>query len=238
MNWKFQEMKRGVIDALPVIIAVVAFGGVFGAVAAERGLPLWETVFLTAAVFAGASQFTALQFWDHPLPYVTILLVVVAVNFRHILYSAALGKKLDNFSWPAKILSFFFVSDPTFALAEKRFEEGAKNPDDVGLTAYYFLGASLGIYPVWVVATTLGHIFGGLIENPERYGIDFILPIYFLVLLIGFRARANWFWVVVSSGTAAYLALITLGSPWHISIGALVGITLGAILGGEKEAAA
>lgn len=238
MSWKLQEIKRGLIDGLPVIIAVIAFGGVFGAVAAERGLSLWDAVFLSAAVFAGASQFTALQFWEHPLPYATILLIVVAVNFRHILYSAALGKRLDNFSWPAKFFSFFFVSDPTFALAEKRFEEGEKNPDDVGLTAYYFLGASLGIYPVWVVTTAIGHIFGGLIENPERYGIDFVLPIYFLVLLIGFRARANWFWVCVSSGTAAFIALLTLGSPWHISIGALVGIAVGAMLGGRKEEAA
>ena len=238
MSWKLQEMKRGLVDGLPVIIAVVAFGGLFGAVAAERGLSFWEAVFMSASVFAGASQFTALQLWEHPLPYMTILMVVVAVNFRHILYGAALGKKLGNFSPAEKFISFFFLSDPTFALAEKRFEEGGKDPNDVGLTAYYFLGASLGIYPVWVGATALGHIFGGLIENPERYGIDFILPIYFLVLLIGFRARANWFWVVVSSGTAAYVGLITLGSPWHISIGALVGITVGALLGGKKERAA
>ena len=238
MSWKLQEMKRGLVDGLPVIIAVVAFGGLFGAVAAERGLSFWEAFFMSASVFAGASQFTALQLWEHPLPYTTILMVVVAVNFRHILYGAALGKKLGNFSPAEKFISFFFLSDPTFALAEKRFEEGGKDPNDVGLTAYYFLGASLGIYPVWVGATALGHIFGGLIENPERYGIDFILPIYFLVLLIGFRARANWFWVVVSSGTAAYVGLITLGSPWHISIGALVGITVGALLGGKKERAA
>ena len=235
MSWKFQEIKRGFADGLPVIIAVVAFGGLFGAVAAERGLSLWESVFLSASVFAGASQFTALQFWEHPLPYATILMVVVAVNFRHILYGAALGKKLDGFSPKARFFSFFFLSDPTFALAEKRFEQGAKDPNDVGLTAYYYLGASLGIYPIWVGATALGHVFGGLIENPERYGIDFILPIYFLVLLIGFRARANWFWVVVSSGTAAYFTLISLGSPWHISIGALVGIAVGALLGGKKE---
>ena len=238
MSWKLQEMKRGLLDGLPVIIAVLAFGGVFGAVAAERGLSFWEAVFMSASVFAGASQFTALQLWEHPLPYMTILMVVIAVNFRHILYGAALGKKLGNFSPLEKFISFFFLSDPTFALAEKRFEEGGKDPNDAGLTAYYFLGASLGIYPVWVGATALGHIFGGLIENPERYGIDFILPIYFLVLLIGFRARANWFWVVVSSGTAAYVGLITLGSPWHISIGALVGITVGALLGGKKELAA
>ena len=238
MSWKLQEMKRGLVDGLPVIIAVVAFGGLFGAVAAERGLSFWEAFFMSASVFAGASQFTALQLWEHPLPYTTILMVVVAVNFRHILYGAALGKKLGNFSPAEKFISFFFLSDPTFALAEKRFEEGGKYPNDVGLTAPYFLGASLGIYPVWVGATALGHIFGGLIENPERYGIDFILPIYFLVLLIGFRARANWFWVVVSSGTAAYVGLITLGSPWHISIGALVGITVGALLGGKKELAA
>ena len=237
MSWKFQEMKRGFVDGLPVMIAVVAFGGLFGAVAAERGLSFWEAVFLSASVFAGASQFTALQFWEYPLPYATILMVVVAVNFRHILYGAALGKKLDRFSRSQKFFSFFFLSDPTFALAEKRYEDAQKGPEDVGLTAYYFLGASLGIYPVWVGATALGYIFGGLIENPERYGIDFILPIYFLVLLIGFRARANWFWVVVSSGTAAYFALITLGSPWHISIGALVGIAVGALLGGKKELA-
>ena len=87
-----KEFLRGLRDIFPIMVATVPFGMIFGALAAKEGLSLTENLLMSALVYAGASQFVALQFWAHPLPFWTILAAVLAVNLRHVLYSAAMGR--------------------------------------------------------------------------------------------------------------------------------------------------
>lgn len=229
------EFWRGVKDGFPMGVAASVFAMVFGTVASDKGLSFLEGTLLSAAVYAGASQFTAMQFWQEPLSYFTIILVVFAINFRHVLYGASLGRKLGNFSTLQRVIAFFFLVDPNFALSEKRYEEGEGVAGDPGLTPSYYFGLAVILYPFWIVFTMVGLAFGNLIENPKVYGLDFVLPIYFLILLIGFRARANWIWVVLSSTVATFAALQVFGSPWHISCGAFVGVISGAVLAGKGK---
>lgn len=226
---------RGMRDSFPVCVAASTFALVYGAVAAEKGLTLLEGTLLSAVVFAGASQFIALQFWQQPLPYVTIAVVVFAINFRHIFYGASLSRKLGKFTRLQKVLAFFFMVDPAFALSEKRYQDGEITPGDAGLTPAYYFGIAGLLYPMWTGFSMIGLAFGNLIENPEIYGLDFILPIYFMILLLGFKSRANWWWVVIASAVATVLAVITVGSPWHISIGGVTGVIVGAALGSPKK---
>ncbi|MEO1066858.1 MAG: AzlC family ABC transporter permease [Pseudomonadota bacterium] len=230
------EFWRGFRDSLPIGLAAGTFGLVYGAVASEKGLSFLEGTLLTAGVFAGASQFMALQFWSDPLPFATIVLIVLAVNFRHVLYGASLSRKLTQFTPFQKFAAFFFMADPVFALSEKRHEDGQGNAADPGLTPSYWFGLAVALYPVWVGASMVGLAFGNFIENPEAFGLDFVLPIYFMVLLLGFRKRANWLVVVLVAAGAGFAALQTLGSPWHITIGSLAGILMGAFLGVAPDA--
>ena len=93
-----REFMRGARDIAPIVVATIPFGLIFGAIAAQQGLSAADSVLLSAFTFAGASQFAALEFWAHPLPFLTIFLSVMAVNLRLLLYSAALGRKIDH--WP------------------------------------------------------------------------------------------------------------------------------------------
>ncbi|MEM8839824.1 MAG: AzlC family ABC transporter permease, partial [Pseudomonadota bacterium] len=223
-------------DGLPVAVTAAFFAIAFGTVASEKGLTFIEGMVMTAIVFAGASQFMALQFWNEPLPFVTIVLVVLAVNFRHVLYGASISRKLYNFSGIQKFFMFFVLTDPNFALAERRHEVTEPKSTDPGLTPDYYFGVAFPIFTFWVVATGVGLLFGNLIEDPDALGLEFILALYFMLLLLGFRSRANWLPVVLVSGVASTLVYLTLGSPWHISAGALCGVITGAFLG-EPDAA-
>ena len=57
-----------------------------------------------------------------------------------------------------------------------------------------------------------------------------MLPIYFMALVLGFRKRDNWLPVVALSSVVSVVAMHLVGSPWHVSIGALAGIILAACL--------
>ena len=115
---------------MPLLIATAPFGLLFGAVAAEKGLSTIELITMSAFIFAGASQFVALDLWDYPMAYGSIILAVFAVNFRHVLYSASLGRKMQNFNALQKAAAFALMVDPQWAAAEERAEtHQEKGPD-------------------------------------------------------------------------------------------------------------
>lgn len=219
-----REFLQGVRDCVPIMLAVSFFGMLFGATAVNNGLTLWQAMASSASVFAGASQFVFLDLYNQKVPVWSVLLAVFAVNFRHILYSASISRKLGLFSPVQKYLGFFFLSDPAFGAAEHRAQTQELTP------AYYF-GFAASLYPVWLSSNLVGGLVGELITNPRALGMDMLLSVYFLSLLMGFRARPNWLSVVLASGVVSVLVYGTLGSPWHIMSGALVGIGLAAIIG-------
>lgn len=214
----------GIRTGLPVVIAVAPFGLLFGALAVDNGLTPAEAAFMSATVFAGASQMVGIELFGTKVAPWLIVLSIFAVNFRHVLYSAAIGRKIGHWEAWQRAFGFFLLTDPQFAESEKRHEAGRP------VAWHWYLGLGTIFYVPWVVEAYLGGLFGKLITNPEAFGIDFLLPIYFLGLVMGFRKRPNWLPVVVASLAAAILAYLTVGSPWHVSLGALAGIALAAAM--------
>ncbi|MEM8812764.1 MAG: AzlC family ABC transporter permease, partial [Pseudomonadota bacterium] len=198
--------------------------------AVEKGLQPAEIIAMSALVYAGASQYVAIELWATPLPYLTMVLSVFAVNFRHILYSASIGRKLHRFSRWQKSAAFFGLVDPQWAVMERR----AVTRD---LTWSFYAGMAVPLYCSWVTATAFGVAFGRLIENPAAFGLDFLLPIYFLALLMGFRERPRWLPVVFASATVGTLFYVFVGPPWHVATGAFAGIGLAALMAGSEKAA-
>lgn len=230
-NLDWDEFFQGTKDCLPIMLAVIFFAMLFGATGVNNGLSIGNTVLSSAVVFAGASQFVFLDLFNQKVPVWSILLAVFAVNFRHVLYSASLGRFMNGFGWWKKYVGFFLLADPVFGAGETRAETKTLRP------AYYF-GFAFPLYPIWVGFTFVGAWFGKLITNPEAFGFDMLLSIYFLSLLMGFRARANWLSTVLASGTVSLLVYNTLGAPWHIMLGAVAGIILAAFLGKPDTGAA
>ncbi len=227
MNNK-SEFIEGFRDSLPIMFAVSFFAMLFGATGVNNGLTFGETVLSSAAVFAGASQFVFLDLYGQQVPVWSVLLAVFAVNFRHVLYSASVGRYMGEFGFVKKYASFFLLADPMFGASELR---AAKQT----LTPAYYWGYAFPLYPVWVGMTAIGGTFGSLIENPETYGMDMLLSIYFLSLLMGFRHRPNWLATVLASGVASVIVFRTMGGPWHIMLGSLAGIFLAVMIGKPEE---
>lgn len=227
-----RDIVEGLKAALPVILAAGPFGLLFGALAIDNGFTVGEAVLMSATVYAGASQMVGIDLFGDKIAPWLIVLSIFAVNFRHVLYSAVVGRKIRHWSKLQRYAGFFFLIDPQFAEAEKRTENGKL------LSFIWYMSAGIPVYLAWVAEGFLGATFGKLVENPAAYGIDFLLPIYFLGLVMGFRKRPNWLPVVIVAGIASVGAYVLVGSPWHVSIGALAGVlTAAAIAGRPKEVA-
>ena len=113
--------RRGFRDIWPVAAFVVPFGLAFGAAAAENGISWPLATVMSASVFAGASQFAALEFWSSPVAVVPLLLVVFAVNARHILLGASLAQWLKGVPPGRRHASAALISDANEIAAPRVF---------------------------------------------------------------------------------------------------------------------
>lgn len=220
------DFLRGFRDILPIIVATIPFAMIFGTLAVKEGLSLGESLLMSGAVYGGASQFAALELWADPLPFWTVLMSALAVNLRHVLYSASVGRRMADWPPAARYLGFAFLTDPAFALAETR--GGAR------LTPAYYFGLSLPLYLSWVFLTGLGVVVGNLIRNPQAIGLDFLVTGYFIFLIVGFRKRPNALPVIAASAGGALVAHLLFGPPWNFAAGTLAGMGVAAALAWPK----
>lgn len=224
-----RDLWSGVKRAIPIVVASTPFGLLFGAIAHDSGLSIGEAVFMSATVYAGASQLVGLDLFGQNIAPWMIVFSIFAVNFRHVLYSASVGRRIRHFSFMQKAAAFYVMIDPQYAEVEMRGEAGHK------ISFAWYMGLGLTMYVFWMLQTLVGALFGNLITDPYAFGFDFLLPIYFLGMVMSFRHRENWVPVVIASTISAVAAYKFVGSPWHVTLGASGGVILAAILAKPKN---
>jgi len=214
------EALAGALASLTILPAIAPFGMLYGALAINAGFEPWQAWLASATVYAGASQYLMLEMLDQSLSPLAILLAMLAINFRHVLYSAALGRHLVRFSRGQKALAFGLMVDPVFAAGEQR----ARRTGTLGPRWYF--GYALAVYAVWMLSNVLGTMFGALIPDPASWGLDYVLPLYFLGLLTGFRASSGFVPVLGAAVLGSIGMHLTVGAPYHILGGSLAGLAV------------
>lgn len=224
------EIRQGFRSILPLTVAVVPIGLVFGAVAATKGLSPLEAALMSALVFAGGSQFVAMDLWSHPASIAALGMAALLVNVRHVLMGASISRHMAAFSSRQKILSMFFLADEIWAVAEFR----ARNHR---LTPAWFFGAALPFYAAWVLSGLAGALLGSFIGDPSVIAMDFVFPAVFVILIAGFWRGARTGLILVGSGACALLVHHLVPGVWYILAGALGGVSVAAALSMRKREA-
>ena len=226
------QFREGVIAISPICIAVVPIGLVWGALAAERGLSLFELGLMSATVFAGASQFVAIGLWASPLPLAAIVFATFMVNLRHLMMSASLGRKMDGFTPFQRLTALYGLTDEVWALSEAHAMR-------TQLTPSYYAGLAIPLFLCWISSTMTGGAFGQALGNPKALGLDFVFAAMFIGLIVGFRRLPAWLPVVLSSAATSALTNQILPAPWFVIAGGLAGVAVAALLSpaGQTEAA-
>lgn len=224
----------GVHACIPICISVAAYGVVWGVLAGQAGMSLFEVVLMSGLVFAGASQFVAAELWTTtaPLPVGAIIIATLIVNLRLVLMSATLRPVFAG--WPTwrAALATYFVSDESWALTLGEIDKRrARDPDTAtfGMAAF-LVGAGVATWVSWFLSTVIGRILGSGIDDPSRYGLDFAFTATFLALLLGsWKGRQDLVpWIV--GGLTAVLVSRLVPGQWHILAGGIVGSFAGAVV--------
>ncbi len=218
-HWSLAGLAEGARVTLPLLPGTCVFAAAFGTIAAQKGLTFFEALFMSGAVYAGASQLVALEAWPDRITLgatAAVVLVTVIVNLRCVLMSASLRPWLGTLPAWQSYPALFFTTDSQWLIGMRYRAEG-------GSDAAVFLGSGLIMWPLWVASTGLGYWLGALVVDPKRFGFDLILPVFFAALLVplwrGPRRAAAW----AIAGAVALLVAGLVPGWWFIAVGALAG---------------
>ncbi|MBP1850771.1 AzlC family ABC transporter permease [Rhizobium halophytocola] len=224
-----RELLAGFRAILPLLCAALPIGFVFGAVASSKGLAPMETATMSAMVFAGGSQFVAMDLWTHPASWSALGFAALLVNLRHVLMSASLERSLALFRPWHRIPTYFVLADEIWAMAEARARR-------MPLTPLFYLGLALPFYLGWIGSGLAGAIFGAVVGDVTVYGLDFAFPAVFIVLLMGFWQGRQTGLVLAASAAASLAAHHLLPGAWYIAAGALAGLAAAFVPRGKGRA--
>ncbi|OUE38000.1 branched-chain amino acid ABC transporter permease [Billgrantia desiderata SP1] len=206
----------GIRRMAPLSLFVVIFGLAFGVAALSRGLSGLEAMLMSALVFAGASQFAALELWGPEIPLLPLIATTFAINARHLLMGAAIQPWLAHLPPGQRYGSLVLMSDSNWAMAVADRQRGETN---VGM----LVGGGIALWLTWLLGTLLGVIFGSGITEPERFGLDVIMGCFLLAMLVGGRRDLSMLVPWGAAALAALAAMAWLPPHSHVIVGALAG---------------
>lgn len=216
---------KGVRDQLPILLGVVPFGLIFGALALSQGISAFAAQGFSLFVFAGSAQFIAAQLVGGRVPVFIIVLTIFVVNLRHALYSATLAPHLKQLSRLWRLVLGWLLTDEAFATTSIYLRTGQR-----AFGRYYFLGTGLTLWISWQVSTAIGILLGARI--PSSWNLDFALPLTFIALIAPTLVdRPTW-----AAAAAAGISAVALSSlPYRLGLlaAALIGIGVGVLLEGR-----
>jgi 4-azaleucine resistance transporter AzlC len=227
---RLREFLGGMRDQIPLLLGVVPFGLIFGALARNAGIPALESQAFSLLIFAGSAQFIAAGLVAEATPAVVVVLTILLVNLRHMLYSATMASYLSKLNLRWKIALSWLLTDEAFVVGSVRYRRNQQ-----GYPHWYFLGTGLTLWASWQISTFLGISLGSIL--PGTMLLDFALPLTFLALLIPTLVDRLTITVAAVAGT---LAVLLAGLPFKLGlmVAVLASVGLGVWLEAQEKLSA
>ena len=169
------QIKDGFKAGLPICIGYLPVAVAFGILAKTTGITLLEAFLFSAVVFAGASQFMALNLLATGVGFSGIILTTLLVNFRHFIMSSYIASRVDNGMKRSFPLIAFGVTDESFSVLSFKKGELSRN----------FIIVLEGVaYISWVTGTISGYILGGFLPALLVKSMGIALYAMFVALLM------------------------------------------------------
>lgn len=223
MKFRAADFKAGLADGWPMFLAYVPIAMLWGTLAAAKGFSPLEALLMSAIVYAGASQFVAIEMWADPLPILLMIFTIFIVNVRHMLYAASISRHINGIKKNWHPFLMYVLTDEAWALLERR---ALTKP----LTLGYYIGVAVPLWPTWFISSAIGAYIGRKLPDPALIGLDFAFAAMFIAILAGFWKGSRTGAVIVTSALVAVLGKTYLSGAWYIVLGGLAGVAIAALL--------
>jgi len=210
------NILKGLKDAFPIMLGYFSVAMAFGLLVKSASLYLTDAVMFSTIVFAGASQFMALNMLISGISPLSIITATFLVNFRHFVMSASLGSRLTKpKKWQIPFIAFG-VTDETFSVVMAK--EGNLSPA-------YVMAVSFFSYISWGSGTAVGFLLGSIIPDALGDSLGMGLYVLFMALLVPEVKKAPPILLValtagVLNTLLKYIPII--GSSWSLVLGVIL----------------
>jgi 4-azaleucine resistance transporter AzlC len=227
MSEQSKQFWAGARSEIPLLIGVIPFGLIYGALALNAGLSPAAAQMMSSIVFAGSAQFITTQLVQEATPGLVIVLTIAVVNLRHMLYSASMAPYIASLPARWKAILSYLLTDEAYAPTILHYERNGVTP----YAHWFWLGAGCTLWLFWQLSTVVGIFLGAAI--PESWSLDFALPLTFIAMLVPvLRNRPG----IAAALSAGLVSLVAFSLPYKLGLilAALVGILVGTFLGRRK----
>jgi len=111
-----KEIKRGLVAGFPIFIGYFPIAMAFGLLSKNASISFGDTGFFSIAIFAGASQFMALDLMRLNVSTINIIFATFLINLRHLMMSASLSLNIKDIKKKYLPLIAFGITDETFSV--------------------------------------------------------------------------------------------------------------------------
>lgn len=179
-------------------------------------------------VYAGASQFMAVDMIVQGLSYGSIILATFLLNLRHLMMSAALSLDFKDIDRKFIPLIAFGLTDETFSIASFNKEK---------TTAPYLLTLFIAAHTVWWGGSLLGYLVGEILPKALQSSLAIGLYAMFAGLLFSQVKENKKIMPLALLSMVTYFIIYKiqiLGSGWDIIIAILIASGLGSFIYGKR----
>lgn len=218
------ELRRGLLDSLPLGLALIPVGLAFGYLAHTVGFEWWLAGLMSAVVYAGPSQFIAAGLVGVNASVATIVATTLVANLRYSLFAASLAPHMRDAPGRRLAALGHAVADGSYAVT---LDHALTHPEQPRKDRY-LLGSFLVSFAFWVSGTIAGALLGGVVPGTLAYALGFATPAIFIVFLVPYVRG----WVPAAVMLGAGLGTVVGNELLPSGAGPLVAIAAASIVGG------
>jgi 4-azaleucine resistance transporter AzlC len=228
-----RELAFAFNRSIPVLFGYVFLGIAFGLLLQSAGYNYIWALFCSVFVFAGSAQFALVGLLSGSVGLLTIALMILSINSRHIFYGLSFIEKFKAMG-KRGLYMIFALSDETYSLLCI-----GNIPEELDEQKTMFYIAALDqLY--WLTGSIIGALMGQYIPFDSQ-GVDFAMTALFVVIFIEQWLKSRDHLPAIIGAVCGVVSLLRAGPdafilPALIAAVALILLLRGGIFG-KKEAA-
>lgn len=218
------KLKEGITSAIPIVIGYFPIAMAFGLLAKNASISLIDTALFSMMVYAGASQFMALDLIIIGVSTSSIILATFLLNLRHMMMSASLSVEFKDINKKYLPLLAFGITDETFSVV-------SFNKDKISLP--FIMVLHILAYSSWALGTMAGYLSGEIIPSSLQSSLSIGLYAMFAALLFPEIKKSKRILFLSLISVIVYVILFysnIFTSGWDIILGIIISSALGVII--------
>jgi 4-azaleucine resistance transporter AzlC len=229
---KMKALKAAFPYTVPILLGFLFLGVAYGIYMDSKGFSFLYPMLMSLTVFAGSMQFVAANLLLGPFSPLTVFLITMMVNARHLFYGISMLEKYKS----TGIKKWYLI----FAMCDESFSINVSIEPPPGVDrGWFMLFVNLLNHGYWVLGSTLGGLLGSLVSfNTE--GLDFVMTALFIVIFLDqWLKTKNHIPALIGIAASVLSLLLFRSSGFILPAMALIVICLTVLKGNieKKEAA-